>query len=504
MFKKINFNVGVFVAGLVFLVVCVFSVTPIAAQAGGGRISYGDSVSGTISDPHPEWVFRGTAGDVISIAISPEDGPVNGFVLRDDLGALVVEVGGMGAYANRYHLDNFMLPMTGAYRIIVGGSFGGSGDYTLSLRLVEHKADAPKFSDKGDAIDYNTIVAGRLTEDEIFDIGINGGKILQGDIWTFSGKRGDIVGITVTTTDLHYERAEFQLLTVDGAVISTGNTIYPERGVVLPITGDYLINVLYSDKIFYDLSLQLVSQTGDDGIKPQSSGKIEYGKLVLGLLNEQNSYKNTWTFDGKKGDVISIAVHYRSRGSGGPTQNLYAPGEDQPLYISIQYYEYDDTHLTFKNLELPATGTYALVLNFNGIVPQQWAYGLAYSAYYYDVFITSSLGRVDISRGGNLEYGTTRGGEITDANLQDKWTFQGTSGDQVTITMKRLTGDIIADFEVFGPDGASVGAANAAADRNNAELLDFNISTSGTYTIVARPFSSDKRGTYSINVTKTN
>ncbi len=509
MFKKINFKAPALVSGLVLLVVFIFPVTTTAAQTAGGRISYGDTVTDTFSDnTNPEWVFRGTAGDVISIQTGPEGGMSGEFELRDELDVLVVSVGGIGAFPDRYHLDNFVLPMTGVYRIILFVGYGGDIDYTLSLQLVSQNKDVPKFSDKAGPIAYNSTVTGRLSEDEIQDIGINEGKKLNGDVWTFSGTRGDVVAVTITTVDLNYERASFNLLTVDGAVISNGNTIYPEEGVVLPITGDYLINVVKDSnasepKTYYDLSLQLVSESGDDGVQPAANGKIEYGELALGVLNEQNSYKNTWTFDGKSGDVISIQIHYRSLGN--ITENVFAPGSDQPLYFSITDILYDDSSFTFKDFQVPDTGTYTLEVGApGGLVSQQWAYGLAYLTYYYDVFITSSLGSVNISHGGNLEYGITGGGEITDANLQDKWTFQGNSGDQVTVTMKRLTGNIIADFEILGPDGESVGVAETAADRNNAELVDFNLSSSGTYTIVARPFSSDERGTYSITVTKTN
>lgn len=70
--------------------------------------------------------------------------------------------------------------------------------------------------------------------------------------------------------------------------------------------------------------------------------------------------------------------------------------------------------------------------------------------------------------------------------------------------MKRLTGNLVADFEVLGPDGTSIAVAGSATERYNAELTDFQLPISGTYTIKSRTFSNSQQGAYSINVTKTN
>ncbi len=111
-------------------------------------ISYGDVVTGTISDDQPEvrYSFQAEAGDVITISmIAMDDGSFNRL---DSYLLLLDEIGNEIAYDDDSggSLNAFLGPQSlgaGTYTIVAtrccGGSGGSFGDYQLALNL----SDAP-------------------------------------------------------------------------------------------------------------------------------------------------------------------------------------------------------------------------------------------------------------------------------------------------------------------------------------------------------------------------
>jgi hypothetical protein len=121
-------------------------IVPIDPANGGGEISYGETVSGTLNNRYSyhDWTFQGTSGDHIIITMVDATGleqldpkvtllNINGrdIAANDDVGDVRPE--GVG---RRDAVLDFYLPDTAQYTIRAG-RFGGRGDYTLTLELVQ-------------------------------------------------------------------------------------------------------------------------------------------------------------------------------------------------------------------------------------------------------------------------------------------------------------------------------------------------------------------------------
>lgn len=81
----------------------------------------------------------------------------------------------------------------------------------------------------------------------------------------------------------------------------------------------------------------------------------------------------------------------------------------------------------------------------------------------------------------------------------DLYTFTGTAGQSVTITMNRAS---LRDpyLILVGPDGTVVEADDDDGGNQNA-LITRSLPSSGTYTIEATAYRSSDRGTYTLTVT---
>jgi hypothetical protein len=110
---------------------CKPEATPIAVS---NIIAYGQSVRGQLGAHENRWIFVGTSGDLVVVeATTTDEMPLIAVIgpMTDSVGRVSPETG---------RLERFRLPITGQYTIVVGP---GSGEYTLSLRLVSSADQTP-------------------------------------------------------------------------------------------------------------------------------------------------------------------------------------------------------------------------------------------------------------------------------------------------------------------------------------------------------------------------
>ncbi|MBL8130537.1 MAG: PPC domain-containing protein [Anaerolineae bacterium] len=93
---------------------------------------------------------------------------------------------------------------------------------------------------------------------------------------------------------------------------------------------------------------------------------------------------------------------------------------------------------------------------------------------------------------GAAAYGQTLDGHLT-AGGRDRWTFSGTAGERLQISMTSAEFD--AYLELYDPAGQQI-ASNDDFGGGYDSLLEITLPVTGAYTIVARSYSSDASGTY--------
>jgi hypothetical protein len=96
----------------------------------------------------------------------------------------------------------------------------------------------------------------------------------------------------------------------------------------------------------------------------------------------------------------------------------------------------------------------------------------------------------------SIDYGETVDA-VLERGAQDRWTFQGSAGDIVTI-------DMIARFDTYliliGPASEQMTFDDDSGTGRNARIESFVLPEDGMYTIVARGYSSAASGAYTLRL----
>lgn len=227
---------------------------------------------------------------------------------------------------------------------------------------------------------------------------------------------------------------------------------------------------------------------------PDTQGvlSIAYGDTVTGTIDDETP-RVAYSFSGSAGDIISISLN-RESGDLDPYLKLLDAND-------VVLIENDDASNTtgrdslIANFELPADGTYTIIAT-----RFQEELGTLVG----DFSLTLTSGDTVIaptpsdttSSDGSLKYGDKVSGTIDDSAGVINYTFEGSAGDVVTITMNVDTGSLDPFLRLLAPDG-TIAAENddAASGTRNSAIEAFTLPEDGTYTIAASRFQGELGGT---------
>ena len=294
------------------------------------------------------------------------------------------------------------------------------------------------------------------------------GRVRAGyeDRWTFEGSSGDVVTIAMRETDGMDPYLELQ--GPDGSFLieddDSGSGEYDARinRFRLPSDGTYTIVAqgLQHEGGSYRLSLSC-HEPGDGG------GSIGCGETVDGQVDTGG--EDLWTFEGSSGDVVTISMSETD----GMDTYLEVQGPDGRFLI-----EDDDSgsgayDARITRFRLPGDGTYTIVAH--GFRHQGGSYSLSLSCH------------EPGDAGGSIVCGQTVDGQVN-AGDEAPWTFEGSSGDVVTISLSETDG-MDTYLELYGPDGGLLTEDDdSGSGAYDSRINRFRLPSDGTYTIVARDF----------------
>ena len=294
-----------------------------------GQLTYDESVDGEVTDTENSvWTFEGEEGDAVTLTVSGGDLDTE-LVLLDPSGEELARDDDTGIDYNPL-LVAVELPEDGVYTVEVNSIGGGEGPFSL---LMEKAVIVPP-----QPIEYGESVTGELTQP-------------QGDRWSFSGEKGDIVQVTLTADYdnlLELRDSANEILIQDDDSGGSGNAAI--AGFPLPEDGDYMIFVRAYDASYatdtpYTLSF--------DKITVPLPGEIAYGTFVTTVLLSTEG--DRWTFEGQDGDKVGIAVI----GTIMPMVELHGPDGD---VIASNENELGANSSLIDGAELPDDGEYAIVI----------------------------------------------------------------------------------------------------------------------------------------------
>jgi hypothetical protein len=487
-------------------------------------IAYGDSVRGQITDEafSQLWQFEGQVGQTITITMLRDGrtldpylrliGP-DGAVLAENDDARSTGIGALNA-----QIAEFTLPMDGTYTIDATrygaeAATNSVGTYTLTLET----GDAPVEPATGQLPDVDMrgeIVSGTPVTGEISDM-----SFAQG--WMFDGNEGDIVTITLQRQARTLDPL-LQLVGPDGTVLAENDDVSnPVEGLdstdsqivefVLPTTGRYTIVATRFGRTNrgsvgeYTLTLEVAAGGMNAGnvtpptTTPATAQAIAYGDTVQGEITNA-AFEQAWTFEGRTGESVQITMRRSVTTALDPTLRLLGPdgavlAENDDADARSADMALQDSQI--NGFVLPTDGTYTIIATrFGGerSMGNIGEYTLTLEAQSTGVSVDNAAPTSEPLRGAQAMGQITLGGEvsatISDDSAVHAWTFEGTAGQTVTITMQAAARDVGLDpyLQLQDADGVLLAENDDSTARGLGPVdsqIVFTLSENGTYTIIA-------------------
>lgn len=291
------------------LILALMTLTPAlsVAQQDAEPIEYGDTFEGRIrnSDTQHWYVFEGRRGDVVTISAESEDTDVYIQLGDEDLDLLAENDDISGNNLNAL-IEDFELPANGTYYILVRAY--DRGDYSLTLE--EGRGGSSGSNNSGSSSSSGSSGSGDVTELEYGDTA--GGEAIDLEtpvVYTFSGRAGDTVSISVTSDEID---PYVVLADIEGNAIAENDDIEKNNlnsyiEAVLPANGDYLIGVFGYTAGPFTLELAEGGGGSTPVVDTQSNEDI-----LQGEISDREYFAEFPITDVREGSTISIETRATS------------------------------------------------------------------------------------------------------------------------------------------------------------------------------------------------
>jgi YD repeat-containing protein len=413
-----------------------------------GIITPGTPLTATTTAPgqSARYTFSGTAGQQASLTLSGSTYTGCNAVIVSILKSDGTSLGSTGiCNGSSGFLDSLTLPTTGTYTVLVDPQGTTTGSITLLLNSFANVAGSIT---AGTPLSVSTTTAG------------------QNASYTFSGTAGQQVSITLSgSTYTGCNAVVVSLIKPDGSTQASAGICNGSTGFLdsqtLPTTGTY--TVLVNPQGTTTGSITLLLNTFAD-----VTGTITVGTPLTATTTTagQNAL---YTFSGTSGQQVSITLS----GSTYTGCNAVVVSIVKPDGSTLGSAGICNGSTGFLDSQtLPTTGTYTVLVN-----PQGTTTGSI-------TLLLNNFG--DIS--GTITPGTPLSVTTTTAGQNARYTFSGTTGQQVSVTLSNSTyiGCNAVVVSIVKPDGSTLGSAGIC--NGSSGFLDSQtLPTTGTYTVLVNP-----------------
>ncbi|MBZ5508022.1 MAG: IPT/TIG domain-containing protein [Acidobacteriia bacterium] len=400
-----------------------------------GTISIGTLLTATttVSGQNARYTFSGTAGQQISMNLSGNTYVGCNAVVVSILKSDGSSVGSTGVCnSSTGFMDSITLPVTGTYTVLVDPQGTTTGSITILLNTF---ADITGTTSVGTPVTATTTVAG------------------QNARYTFSGTLGQQLSMNLSgNTYVGCNAVVVSVLKSDGSSIASTGICNSSSGFMdsftLPATGTY--TVLVNPQGTTTGSVTFVMNTFTD-----ITGTISVGTPLTATTTVAGQNAR-FTFSGTSGQQLSMNLS-------GNTYIGCTVGSAGVCNSSTGFMD---------SITLPVTGTYTVLVNPQGTTTGSVTILLNTFA---DVTGTTSIG-------------TPLTATTTVAGQNARYTFSGTSGQQLSMNLSDNTyvGCNAVVVSILKSDGSSVGSAGAC-NSSTGFMDSITLPVTGTYTVLVNP-----------------
>lgn len=420
---------------------------------GGGLINSGEPRSILLTEQGYKWQFQGGAGKFLTVSVATEEKVDSYLSLYAPDGTLLVSDDDSGGNLNA-EIFEFELPVDGKYTIRAY-AVQGAGLVTVTANVADRASG-------GGPLTVGAPQTGVLKPGRVHN-------------WEFIGEAGQIVNLKMNSPDFD----TFLELRNSQNVILVENDDSPDGGTnssidlfTLPTDDTYTVvarGVSEQEGGNYDITLKIAKVTPGGG--PLVPDEQVQAQLPPGETN-------SWTFEADAGMFLTINTQSELLDT---YLELYGP--DGTLLV-----EDDDSggglNAALLDFPLPQSGAYQLVVrsardNTDGGV--------------YDIVLMMAE---DVTSTGWLATGESQEMSLNQGE-QHTWAFNANEGDQVTIEM--VSENLDTYLALYDSSGEII-ALNDDFQDTNAVIDNYTIPQDGEYRVVARAYSGEEAGSYTISL----
>lgn len=467
--------------GLGLMATPIMGVAAAPAQQAG--ITIGESVEGTISTEQyrQSYSFTANAGTVIRIEMTRTSDDLDPYLLLlDQRGNLLAYDDDSGGNRNA-SIMAYTLPSDGSYSIIAtrfGQAYGTtSGDFALSLASQGSSTIAANSSQGDTLLRYGDERLGEISEAQPYVF------------YRFQAQRGDVINIALSRTSGDLDPL-LDLYAPDGTYLLTGDDDPESPGTlnarivnfIIPENGLYYIQATRYGRIegstrgLFTIRLSVVS-ADLLGTRPSNARLVSADSPVSASITAENLTR-FFQFQANRGDIVTVLVN-RSSGDLVPRVNILR----EDLSVLGSGTTINDADSAFvPGVSIPSNGTYYI-----SVTRQDGIEGDTLGDFILEL---SSRPGLQMNDALELVYGGLITGTIDNENYADTYLFIGTTGDVVTITLRRSDGDLDPLLTLRDEDGKQIISNDDGfgEDSRDSLISDFELPADGIYLIEVSRF----------------
>jgi hypothetical protein len=490
------------------LVVLLALIGGSAVAQDANVLTYNTPVEGAVGDQQTDevWTLTVDSADRIAVTVERVAGDLlPQIALRGPDGSVLSSAGpdGTGAVAR---IDRQDLPSAGTYQITIqrldGATGVTEGRYRLTVTALATAALNPANQSVIADLVYEQPVRGEIANTHWFHR------------YRFTALSGDMIRIEAQRLSGGLQ-PEIAIFNDSGDQLTYGWGLPSADGALvdrfeLPEAGLYTIAVTRSGGIDgstggrYELLVTLLGAGDGNPILERPLRPLVYGIPARGEISAL--WYEDWTLTATTADTVTIRVSsdgILNNGSGTlvPEVGLFdATGTE----IAHGWPSAEGAVAAIWRFQLPAPGEYRVraLRSSSKVGGTSGPYTLTV-----ELSGTGADDPVLTALTGSLRYGAAITGEITDAQWENRWQFDGRAGQSVTIIAERLSGTLFPTLELLAPDGSVVAGAWYDASRARSVMEGAGLGQDGTYTIRIRREADQNgmtRGGYRLSLTLNN